>query len=195
MTESEKERLRALEVALSPMMASIAEHMAGEMGVEMPTETAESIRAQMLGIPMAALDALFAIRDGAVWRGMPDPQAIAGRMVRDMGFADESWTDLEAFAARFDKNTPHWSNEQEVNKLFIRSVNNYLNDKLKIRGHVFLNEVLDELGLPRTARSQVVGWHISSGNPIRILGGEFDDEGGINLVFNVDGYILDKIDG
>lgn len=194
MTESEKKILRALEEVLSPMMASIADHLAEEMGVDAPEDIRAQMRAQMLGIPMAALDALFAIRDGAEWRGTADPKMIAGRMLQDMSFADKSWTAVEGFSARFDRTSPNWAKDKEVNVFFLRIVNNSMNDRLKVQGHVFLNEVLDELGLARTARSQVVGWHVSSGNPIKILGSEFDDEGGTNLVFNVDGYILDKIE-
>jgi hypothetical protein len=42
--------------------------------------------------------------------------------------------------------------------LFLRNVLNYCADRLKARGHLFLNEVLNEVGLPVTPQGQLVGW-------------------------------------
>lgn len=86
MTESEKARVREIEAALSPMMTSVSDHIAGEMGMEAD----DDIRALMFGVPLAAVDAWFAIRDGEEWRGMTDPKEIAKRMLRDMGMSDEA---------------------------------------------------------------------------------------------------------
>ena len=52
----------------------------------------------------------------------------------------------------FDKETP------EYNRIFIRAQVNYMNDRLRAVGHVFLNELNDALGLPRTKDGQIFGW-------------------------------------
>lgn len=41
-----------------------------------------------------------------------------------------------------------------------------MNDLLRSRGHVFLNEVYDCLGIPRTKAGQIVGWVYSKDNPV-----------------------------
>lgn len=102
----------------------------------------------------------------------------------------------EMFTATYGPNTSmNWNSDQEINKLFLRSVQNYVNDRLKTRGVIFLNDVLVELGMVRTRKGQIVGWHISDGNTvIEFNPGEPDDEGAILLDFNVGGVVLDKLD-
>lgn len=47
---------------------------------------------------------------------------------------------------------------QELNQFFLQSQERFANEKLRLQGHLFLNEVLDSLGLPRTPAGCVVGW-------------------------------------
>lgn len=51
-----------------------------------------------------------------------------------------------------------WSPRPDINVITLRSVENYLNDLLRTRGHVFLNDAYDALGLPRTKEGAIVGW-------------------------------------
>ena len=55
---------------------------------------------------------------------------------------------------------------------------NYANDLLKTRGHLFLNEVYDMLGIPRTQAGQIVGWVYDEKNPV---GDNFVDFGILDL--------------
>lgn len=110
------------------------------------------------------------------------------------------------YARFFDRLSPQWSRESEYNLTFLRCQQNWYNDKLKARGHVFLNEVYDGLGLERTKAGQVVGWVISEDGDNFIDFGIWDAnnetaidfvngrEGAILLDFNVDGVIYDKIE-
>lgn len=109
------------------------------------------------------------------------------------------------YARFFDEYSKSWSQEPEYNLLFIRCQQNYANDMLKSRGHVFLNEVYDMLGIDRSKAGQVVGWVISQDGDNYIDFGVFDGnqnardfvngrEGSILLDFNVDGVIYDRID-
>lgn len=82
MTESEKERVRTIEQMLSPFLSDLL----GDAADGLP----EDAHAMMLGVPLAAVDAWFAIRDGEEWRGMSDPKEIAARMLRDMNLSDEA---------------------------------------------------------------------------------------------------------
>lgn len=100
--------------------------------------------------------------------------------------------------------TPDW----DANIRFLNCQQAYANQKLELQGYLFLNDVYDMLGLPRTKAGQVVGWifdpenkeidsHVSFGvfNPInhRTINGY--EEECIILDFNVDGPIIDKICG
>lgn len=111
------------------------------------------------------------------------------------------------YARFFDPLSTSWQKEPEYNLIFLRCQQNFANDLLRARGHVFLNEVYDMLGIPRSKAGSVVGWIMSrEGTDNYIDLGIFtgDDhnvrdfvngrEGSILLDFNVDGVIFDKID-
>lgn len=109
------------------------------------------------------------------------------------------------YARFFDEYSKSWSKEPEYNLLFIKCQQNYANDLLKARGHVFLNEVYDMLGIERSQAGQIVGWVMSRENDNFIDFGVFDGnentrdfvngrERSILLDFNVDGVVWDKID-
>lgn len=51
-----------------------------------------------------------------------------------------------------------WTRNAELNKVFLVQQQNYANDKLRLNGVLFLNEVYDMLGVPRTAYGQIAGW-------------------------------------
>lgn len=111
------------------------------------------------------------------------------------------------YARFFDPTSTSWSKEPEYNLVFLKCQQNYANDMLRARGHLFLNEVYDMLGIPRSKAGAVVGWVMSrdgSGDNYVNFGIFEDDEsvrefvngreGSILLDFNVDGVIFDKID-
>jgi Family of unknown function (DUF6353) len=112
------------------------------------------------------------------------------------------------YARFFDSYSTSWSKEPEYNLIFLRCQQNYANDLLRSRGHVFLNEVYDMLGIQRSKAGAVVGWLLSpNGSTDNFINfGVFDGqsdkardfvngiEGSILLDFNVDGVIYDKID-
>lgn len=99
------------------------------------------------------------------------------------------------YARFFDASSRDWQVNNELNMFYLKTQQNYANDLLKSRGHLFLNEVYDFLGMPRTKEGTIVGW----------LRGKFDGDGfvdfmipdpskqdfksGILLDFNVDGVI------
>lgn len=55
-------------------------------------------------------------------------------------------------------NSKYWKVDAAYNKLYILSQQSWANDKLKLNGHLFLNEVHDMLGMERTPEGQIVGW-------------------------------------
>ena len=106
------------------------------------------------------------------------------------------------YSVRFNEGCINWKNNAERNLYFLRMMQSEANDMLHARGHLFLNEVHDLLGFPRTKDGQLVGW-IRGGNDVdfgiyTVFGKENNDfTNGYSptciLDFNVDGLIYNKI--
>ena len=109
------------------------------------------------------------------------------------------------YARFFDNRSTSWSPQPEYNLLFLRSQQNYANERLQARGHVLLNDVYDALGLDRSPEGCVVGWVKGEGDDtvdFGIFDGQRMDrfydfvsgqEGAILLDFNVDGVVYEKV--
>lgn len=98
------------------------------------------------------------------------------------------------YAGIFDEVSVNCSEDQKVNLMFIKLCQQYANDLLKIKGTVFLNEVYEMLGLPKSQEGCVVGWHYDEKNPIGDNYIDFglsdiSDTDIIVLDFNVDGRV------
>jgi len=107
-----------------------------------------------------------------------------------------------AYARFFDEGCINWVKNAELNRLFIQCQQTYANNLLQARGHIFLNEIYDMLGIDRTQAGQVVGWVIGEDGDNYIDFGLFEAnssrfingwERSVLLDFNVDGVIYDKI--
>lgn len=105
------------------------------------------------------------------------------------------------YTFKFDENSISWDKDGYMNLCFLKLTQDYLNDLLKHRGHLFLNEVYDRLGIPRRAIGQCVGWIYDENNPngdnfvdLDIFNERNNNDGNVFILDpNVDGYILDKI--
>lgn len=101
-----------------------------------------------------------------------------------------------------------WTKDPEYNLYYLKKQQSYANDKLRERGHLFLNEVYDMLGFPRTAAGNIVGWVYNEDDPdcdCFVDFGIYDVnnpakhnfvngyERNILLDFNVDGPIIELI--
>lgn len=100
------------------------------------------------------------------------------------------------------KYKPDW----DANIRFLNCTQAYANQKLEIEGYLFLNDVYDMLGIPKTKAGQVVGWIFDPENKSidsKVSFGIFEprnhrtingyEEECILLDFNVDGPIIDKL--
>lgn len=108
----------------------------------------------------------------------------------------------------FDElNSRSWESSPGYNQLFLQAQEAYANQLLQARGHVFLNDVLDNLGMKRTSAGAVVGWikdsksgdgYIDFGifRDDEYMGMEFvrGNEHCVWLNFNVDGEIYKLIE-
>lgn len=108
---------------------------------------------------------------------------------------------LSVYSRYFDETCKEWTKTPEYNMMFLRAQQTYFNQMLTARGHVFLNEVYDALGIPRSQAGAVVGWVLGAGDNF-IDFGIYEDrskefvngyERCVLLDFNVDGVIYDLI--
>lgn len=116
--------------------------------------------------------------------------------------------DYSDYARFFDDGCTGWTKDSEQNLYFLKCQQNYANERLQKKGYLFLNDVYEMLGIPKTKAGQIVGWIYDKKNPV---GDNFVDFGIYNmnrekardfvngyertilLDFNVDGNILDLI--
>lgn len=112
------------------------------------------------------------------------------------------------YARCFDESSRCWEKDSEANLFFLKSEQNFANERLRTRGFVFLNEIYERLDLPLSKAGQVVGWVY---DPENGKGDNYIDFGiydlydpekrrfvngyerSIWLDFNVDGPIYDLI--
>lgn len=110
---------------------------------------------------------------------------------------------VSTYARFFDENSKNWSEQPEYNLMFLKNQQNFANDLLRARGHLFLNEVYDMLGVDRSQAGQAVGWAVTQNggdnyvdfNIYNTENANFVNgyEKSILLDFNVDGVIIDLI--
>ena len=72
---------------------------------------------------------------------------------------------LSDYAFFFEADNPYWEKDGNYNRMFLLAQQQYANDKLRADGFLFLNDVLDMLGIPKTKAGQIVGWVYNAKNP------------------------------
>lgn len=145
-----------------------------------------------------------------------DPETGKEKKVEKTAFVVNP-SDISDYARFFEKYTvdedgnsivnPHWDENNEYNLMFLKAQENYANDLLRAKKRLFLNEVYEMLGLPRTKAGQIVGWVYDPDNPKAdsyVDFGIYSDnlsysdyvngfDPAILLDFNVDGNVWEKM--
>ena len=141
-----------------------------------------------------------------------------GRSTKKYGLEQEDGTvvDVVETAYRYEedgspyarlwdaKSSTQWQANGTYNEHFLRAQQAFFNDRLKRRGHLVLNEVYEAIGLAHTKQGAVVGWiWDGDGDNYVDIGvidaaklntqGFWNPDIGVQLDFNVDGIIYDKI--
>lgn len=136
------------------------------------------------------------------------------KKVKNAMVVHDDGTTHSIYAKIFDESNTNWSRNPTSNLMFLRSQQQFANDKLRAEGYLFLNDVYQMLGLPRTSDGQIVGWVFDPNKEIEDhVGDNYVDFGiydklykdtakrdFINAVepcvwldFNVDGVVYDLI--
>lgn len=101
----------------------------------------------------------------------------------------------------FDECSRYWKQHPAYNITFLKGVEREMNDTLRARGYLFLNDVYNALGIAPSKIGALVGWTDTKENPHYVDFGignlscdQFakGDNPSILLRFNTEGYILDK---
>lgn len=116
--------------------------------------------------------------------------------------ADRNALELSPYTFCFDETARGWVRDAERNKFFLARQQDYANEQLKAKGIVFLNEVLDMVGIDRVPMGQRIGWCLKDPNSdghidFGILNIRCEAnrnfvnglEKSVWLDFNVDGYV------
>lgn len=112
------------------------------------------------------------------------------------------------YAVLFDECNCNWQRQPEYNLMFLKAQQQMANDRLRTRGFLTLNEVLESLGFEASSAGLVVGWVYKkdndSGDDFVDFGIDEDrenvrdfingDEASVWLDFNVQGSIMNLID-
>ena len=113
-----------------------------------------------------------------------------------------------SYSKFFTEGCNGWIDDPEYNLTFLLMQQDQATRKLRAEGFLFLNDVYDMLGIPKTREGQIVGWLYTKGNPAGDNYVDFgvyrtnrynniDSVNGLEstfiLNFNVDGPILDLI--
>lgn len=110
---------------------------------------------------------------------------------------------VSPYGVIFDDENVNWSADEDLSMLHLKCQQQYANDILQTRGHIFLNEVYKMLGFPHTPAGAVTGWVKGQGDnfiDFNLQDGIFEgeDKNGRTVTkwaldFNVDGVMWDKI--
>jgi len=143
------------------------------------------------------------IHDGAVGKWEEDKDHPGEYKLKAKHASDQNGTYLRPF---FDESNDNWTTDPTSNYLFLKGVQSHMNRVLDLKGHVFLFEVYDALGIPRTKETIVTGWIRDSDNGDNFIDFGFmteqtpeaamfrnGAERTVRLNFNIDGVIWDLI--
>ena len=146
----------------------------------------------------------FNIKKKEVEEQVVDENGEVQTIVKNEEVADPNFYSM--YARFYDDGCTGWEKDAEHNLFFLKQQQNYANDLLKVQGYLFLNDVYDMLGIPKTKAGFIVGWIYDEKHPV---GDNFVDFGIWNksdpnarrfvngkervilLDFNVDGNILE----
>lgn len=70
------------------------------------------------------------------------------------------------YARFFDESCKNWTKCPEDNLRFLKMVQAWANKKLQAEGYLYLNDVYEALGIPKTKAGHVVGWIYDEAHPV-----------------------------
>lgn len=53
---------------------------------------------------------------------------------------------MQAIRIKFDSKNYNWKSDQECNRMFLHITEQHINDVIRARGYIYLNQIYEELG-------------------------------------------------
>lgn len=78
---------------------------------------------------------------------------------------EDPYAGQSEFARCFTDGCTGWTKDAEANLMFLRAQEKWANQRLQAVGHLFLNEVYDMLGIPRSVAGTQMGWMYDPKDP------------------------------
>ena len=115
--------------------------------------------------------------------------------------------EVSPYSRFYDQGQSGWSSDASANNVYLSGVQSYFNDRLRLRGYVFLNEVYEYLNYAPIQEGQYLGWYYDPDDETLhncIDFGIYDIhdvqkrnfvngvENVVLLDFNIDGNIVDR---
>ena len=92
-------------------------------------------------------------------------EKVEEKTVDIVDYVDADGNTYTIFSRFFDELNPNWVSNAEKNLVFLKQCERYANDRLRLQGYLFLNDVYDLLGFEHTDYGQLVGWKYDPTNP------------------------------
>lgn len=129
-----------------------------------------------------------------------------GNEVIEKTTVDAANMDDDHISRCFDETNPYWQKTPGYNRSFLQNMQCHANTILHAQGYLFLNDVYDLLGFPKTKLGHVVGWKLGAKNSDSFVDfGIFEStkpevvdflrgqERSVWLNFNVDGNVFTQM--
>lgn len=139
------------------------------------------------------------LHNGAVGKYEEDPDRPGEYKLKSKFTDQQPGSYLRPF---FDEANPNWTRDPTANQMFLTGIQSHMNRLLEVKGHLFLFDVYDALGIPRVPECIVAGWLYDSadGDGYVDFGFMTDQspeanlfrngaERSVRLNFNIDGVI------
>ena len=80
---------------------------------------------------------------------------------------EDPYNGLSEYARCYTDGCVGWTKDAEANLTFLRAQERWATDRMRAVGHLFLNEMYDMLGIPRSSAGAIMGWVYDPANPDR----------------------------
>lgn len=107
----------------------------------------------------------YGLKSEKVEKKITDENGKEKKVKKDIHVVDDPST-YSDYARFFDASSSHWEKNPEYNLMFLKQIQNWANDKLRLEKRLFLNDVYEMLGIPKSKAGQVVGWVYDEENPV-----------------------------